>query len=416
MSNLDRFKTLILKNKLRISLDSRIISKNCYFVPIKGEVFDGHRFVDQALKNRAAGILEEKELYELVKFKLNSVKPKIIGVTGSSGKTTVTGFLNTIFSAKYKTCLGYLNTKLGLSTNVINDMRMDCEYFIAEMGMDHTGELEDTTKLIPPDIAMITTINETHLEKLKTLKNIVEAKFEIAKHIKPRGLLVLNFDNKLIRQYALKRNFRHKKVWFSSKDYNYKGFRVLGDHNKSNLMGCVAIAKISGFNESTLRRIIPKLTSPKGRLNALAGKNGCVLLDDTYNASPASTITALEALANFQSKRKIVILGDMLELGRYEVKGHRLVAEKINSIKPDILVTVGALGKIIFKYSRIPNKQHLDKSTDIRKLKKTTYPQKGDVILIKGSQGARMEKITEYFLKKSDKPENVLVRQDPRWT
>ena len=162
-----------MNKNIKVCLDSRLIKPGDYFVPVVGENFDGHKFIDQVLEKGASGIIEEKELYEISTNKLNRINPIVIAVTGSVGKSTTVNFLNILLSEKFSVCVGTLNTKLGLATNIVNDMNDDCEIFLAECGMDRPGELFDTGEFIKPDVVMITNISESHIEKLGSLITVI---------------------------------------------------------------------------------------------------------------------------------------------------------------------------------------------------------------------------------------------------
>ncbi|MBD3366440.1 UDP-N-acetylmuramoyl-tripeptide--D-alanyl-D-alanine ligase [candidate division WWE3 bacterium] len=424
----NKLKTLIKESKLSVCLDSRQIKKGDYFIPVVGENHDGHRFIEAALKNGAAGVIEENELYDLARFKISLIKPKIIGVTGSSGKTTTTQFIYQLLATKHSTTLGHLNTKLGLAVDTINEMNLDCKYFIAEMGMDRAGELEETTELFSPNVAVITTINETHMEKLGSLEKIAKAKFGIAKNLKKEGTLILNADNEAIQNYVKRHRPKVDLLWFSLKDSDdinpkklnkdiFKNFKIPGEHNKSNLLASLSVLKALNEPIDNYIEQITQLQLPKGRLTKLEGINNSVILDDTYNANPESTKAALKVLDEIKGKRKIAVLGNMLELGDYEKEGHEKVGEAVTQAKVDFLVTVGDLGEIISKTAQVNRKIHLDKSTDFKEAldKGEVKIKEGDVFLVKGSQGARMEKITEVLLANPGRDRAKLVRQDVRW-
>lgn len=422
MASID--KTQILEGNFRVCLDSRLVKSGEYFVAVKRERFDGHDFVDAALKNGAVGVIEEEELYDLTKFKLSHINPNIVGVTGSSGKSTTVRFITQILARKYTVCEGELNTKLGLSVNVINDITLDCEVFVAEMGMDDVGEIAATTELFPPDIAVITTINEAHLEKLDNLEAIGQAKFEIVEGLKPGGVSILNYDNELIRKLA--GSIDTRSIWFglteeadvNPSNVDLSNLQVLGEHNILNALAAVTVAKQLQVSDSVISDALKILRLPKGRLNVIDGVNESTLIDDSYNASPISTLYALDTLATHPGERKIAIFGDMLELGSFTREGHQQVATRINELAIDVLVTVGDLGRIIYdhvngleveKYS-IPTAN--DFSEDwVKKL----LIRSGDAILIKGSQGARMEKITKILMQEPERAKNLLIRQDARW-
>jgi UDP-N-acetylmuramyl pentapeptide synthase len=173
------------------------------------------------------------------------------------------------------------------------------------------------------------------------------------------------------------------------------------------------------MKKKTIETSFSKLTLPKGRLNQLKGRNNSLLLDDTYNANPQSTIFALQELVGMTkgSGRRIAIIGDMLELGDFEKDGHKAVANKINELEIDMVVTVGKLGKIIFDNINIEQKFHLDQANEMKELlnEDVFSLQKNDVVLLKGSQGVRMERITKLLMKNPEKAPDLLVRQDARW-
>ncbi len=421
----EELKNLTLNNQIKVTTDTRKLKKGDYYVPIVGEKHDGKMYINRALELGARGVLEEQTLYELVKIKLDLINPKIIGITGSSGKTTVTHFLNQLLSTTHKTCLGSLNTKLGLSMNVINDMNLDCEIFIAEMGMDREHELFETTELFNPHVAVITTINEAHLSKLKTIDNIVKAKFEISSHMSPDGVLVLNADNTLISNYRNPKAVSNI-IWFgiestlasvTPKLFDAEILRVPGKHNLYNALATLSAIKGLGFGLDIYVSKLGELSLPKGRLILLDGINGSKLLDDTYNANPESTCAAIDVLSETPAARKIAILGDMRELGDFEILGHKKVADYLSESVISLLITVGELGKVIYDNAKIINKFHIDSSEEFNNLleRNQVIFQDGDLILIKGSQGVRMEKITKRLLKFPETAGDVLVRQDASW-
>lgn len=411
----------INKGNLKVCLDSRLIKPGEYFVAVAGEVTDGHKYIENAIKNGAKGWIEENDLYNIAKYKIKKIKPIVIGITGSTGKSSVTAFLAQLLASKFSVAKGGLNTKLGLSTEVINNISSDCQVFVAEMGMDGPGQIEEITKLYPPHIAVLTTINKTHAEKLGAIKNIAIAKSEILKYMNKNDVLVVNKDNKYTCNIG--RKFIGKAIWFGYEDlskctYDFSRFKPLGIHNKLNLLACICVAEEIGMSKNEIQNQIPKIIAPKGRLNIISGIKGSNLIDDTYNASPVSTRYAIDTLVDFPSTRRIAILGDMLELGTTEVLEHKKIGNYIAEKRVDVFVGVGLLMKNAVKAAK---KQgiicySLNKSTDF---KKTLLPKinvrHGDTVLVKGSQGIRMEKITEVLMNEPKKVQKLLVRQDVRW-
>ena len=426
MTDLAKCKKQILNSLFKVCLDSRLVKHGEYFVAIKGENNDGHKYIKDVLSKGSSGVLEDFELFDLARFKLSHIKPLIIGVTGSTGKSSVTSLITQMLETKYSVCKGSLNTKLGLSVDTINNMPLNCEVFIAEMGMDDLGQIKEMTDMFKPHIAVITTINQTHAEKLGNIENIVKAKAEILENMEHDDVAILNKDNRYTRK--IRRKFKGKVLWFGenpSAHYNLNsldmsGFRLLGKLNKLNLLASIAVCEEAGMRENEIANVIPKLTALKGRLNIIEGINDNVLIDDTYNSSPASSNFALDVLADFKGKRKrkIAILGDMLELGQFQKRYHIKLGEYVLKKKIDVLVTVGKL--IEFTNKAVQGHKiktyHISSSDmfDSEVIPKLEI-KKGDVILIKGSQGIRMEKITKVLMKRPKDAEKLLVRQDIGW-
>lgn len=406
-------------SNIKVCLDSRLIKPKEYFIPIKGEKSDGHNYIKAAIDNGAAGVIEESELYKITKEKLDNVCPIIIGVTGSSGKTTVTNFLFQILREKHACCLGSLNTKLGLSVNVINDMPSDCKYFIAEMGMDRAGELTETTSMFPPDISVITTINQVHLEKLGSIEAIADAKAEILYGMKKDGTAVLCKENKYVENIGEKFIIAGGKVIWYSHDTKIEGIEIpknlLGIHNKRNAVCTAYVCKILGIDYKEINEGLTKLKLPKGRLNIISGINGSTIIDDTYNANPESTKYALEVLQEYKGKRKIAVLGSMLELGNTSEDLHSLIGKQVSELGIDLLVTVGTEARAISNNAKGVTSIHLDNSDNRDDLIKFINPSINDAILVKGSQGLRMEKIVKELMANPNDALTLLVRQDSRW-
>lgn len=411
---------------MHVTLDSRLIKPGDYFVPVVGETTDGHKYIDLALKNGAVGVIEEDELYKIAEKKLQKINPKIVAVTGSVGKSTTKDFILKLLSTKFIVCDGYLNTKLGLATNVVNEMKDDCEIFVAECGMDRKGELLETGKFLNPDIVVLTNISESHMEKLGSIEAIMEAKAELVQTIKPDGLGVFNETNEYVKRVAEKYSPTNKIFYgikFSSLIEKCYGLD-LPTHYKLNLQATYEVAKFLGVSDELLESAIQSIQSPKGRLCKLIGINNSVIFDDTYNASPESTVAALKYVCDFSNNnnfsRKIAILGGMLELGSFEDEGHKKVGDAIIDYQFDVAVLVGDLAQKYLNSSKLISSQiPILKFKDSADAGDKIIPQLNiscsDVILVKGSQGIRMEKVVEKLLKDPSQAPKLLVRQDLRW-
>lgn len=424
MTNIEKCKNLILNNSFKVSLDSRLIKKGEYFVAVKGEKHDGHKFIDEVLAKGALGVLEVSDLYELVKYKMEIIKPVIIGITGSTGKTSVTNYTTQILSTKYNVCKGSLNTKLGLSVDVINNMNLDCKFFVAEMGMDALGQIKDMVSMFPPHIGVITTINETHIEKLGSIENIALAKSEILSNSTENDTAVLNFNN--LYTSKIGKEFKGRVIWFGDNkeaDFNLENTdlsksKLLGHHNKVNLLAVIAVCSQVGMSWEDIEKALPFLSNPKGRLNIIEGITDSTIIDDTYNSSPESCRAAIDVLSEFPKKNKIAVLGDMLELGDFSLNSHKKVGEYLQNKDIKILVTVGKLSVEIANGAKdhVSEIYSIETWEDFEGIKEKLKIDEETVVLVKASQGIRLEKVTKMLMKNPEKASELLVRQDERWS
>lgn len=408
---------------MRVSQDTRTIKKGEWFVPVKGEQYDGHDFIPAALEKGAAGILEEEELYQLAGDKIRKLWPKVIAVTGSYGKTTTKEAIGEVLSGKFGVLRtkGNLNTPLGVAIEVINNLRPDHEIFVAEVGMDRLGEIEQSCTIIKPQVGVITAVGEMHLEKLGTLGNIKKAKSELLKALPLDGVAVLNYDDANVREVA--KIFDGRKIWygFSQKaDANLtdiKDFKLelLGEGNKYAALAAYAVGRVFGVSKGRISEALRDLKPQKGRLNLLPGKNGTKIIDDTYNAGPRSLEASLVVLGNLPARRRVAILGDMLELGRLEERAHRETI-RVALAAADHCILVGPrYAKAYLALGPTKTAETVKDAQEAMEAVEKLGLKDGDVVLVKGSQGMRMEKVVKVLLKDETKAPKLLVRQDPRW-
>jgi UDP-N-acetylmuramoyl-tripeptide--D-alanyl-D-alanine ligase len=293
--------------------------------------------------------------------------------------------------------------------------------------MDKRGELKQTGTLLNSDIVVLTNISQSHMEKLGSLQNIIKAKGELLKSVKKTGTIYINGDNENTLK-ALK--------YSNTKDVRYYGkndikllannHNLLGDHNIINAVCAYKIAHDQGVDRSQLNKQLTRLKTPKGRLRLLKGVKKSVLIDDTYNSSPLSATYAIKAVADYHRKnklkgRKIAVLGGMLELGKFENEGHRLVGNELVMNGFNEVVLVGKLAKKYDYDNQLTNsdlKTYMskDNKTTIKLIKSNIKPEKGDILLFKASQGIRLEKTLEKILYNQKLSNKLLVRQDKRWS
>lgn len=413
-------------HKIQVALDGRLIKKHEYFVPVVGENFDGHDFIDQALKNGAAGVIEESELYKLAANKLTDIGPIVIAITGSLGKSTTRKFIAESLRIKYKVVQGDLNTKLGLATNIINNLSADSEYFIAECGMDRPGELLDTGNFLKPYVVVLTNVNESHYMYFDSINEIVKGKADLLRTVNKNGRVYINWDSKYARRTVKYSNTKNI-TKYSSKDISLLPDKLsfIGEHNLLNLSVAYKIAIDEGVDKTKLDKVAKKIKTPKGRMQILKGINESTIIDDSYNASaPEAVIKSLNAAKEYFDKnlngRFIAILGGMAELGRYSKRAHKKVAKEIIKTKPDYILLSGELAKIYDAGHTLSDSEYeLKIFSDHEKvvvfIRNEVKPTKKDLFFFKGSQTTRLEKIIELLLKDPTKAKSLLPRQDARW-
>jgi len=403
------------------------------------------------------------------KILLKRKKPEIIAITGSAGKTTTKELIGHVLAAEFdvlSSTEGY-NTELGaplilfkekVPTN-INSIRKWFlivmrsylkalfvkdypEKIIIEMGADKPGDINYLVRVFKPDKAIVLTVLPVHTENFKNIENVAREKEMLALGIKRDGKVFLNEDDKIVSKMRTCKGVQLVRFGTSSNsDYQAKNIKIdftgismdIYERDKKHsikarlygrqmvypLLAAIAVARSEHIS---FQKIDKKLTTVKpfrGRMNILEGVRGSIIIDDTYNANPVSTLYALEFMSS-QQGRKIAVLGTMGELGEYEKKGHVEVGEAAAEVS-DILVTVGDIaGKYIaeaaegkgMKKEKI--KIFNNSSMAGEYLKKVI--REGDIILLKGSQNAaRMEKAVEIILKDKSKADKLLVRQSEFW-
>lgn len=417
-------------------------------------------------------------LWLLAKLTLKKYKPEIISITGSVGKTSTKEAIYSVLSSKWNTRRNIKNynneigvplTILGLETagsSVLHWIKNLVKAFvrlflyqkypeklILEWGADKPGDIKYLSKLISCDIAVITSIQPVHLEFFRGIDHIAREKEHILDSLKKKdGIAVLNCDNRYIKEISERTKYRKLTYGFSDEanvkaddviisckdilkeDFvygtsfkvYYKGNtvpiklnKVLGRHQVYAALAATACGLIFDMNLVEISQALEKYISPPGRLNLLKGIKNTVILDDTYNASPASTKAALKVFQEINTDgRKIAILGDMLELGVYSEQGHIEVGRLIPDIC-DILVVVGYKAQFI-KEGAIEEGMSEDKIFEFDSSQKAgefiqNKLQKNDVILVKGSQAMRMERAVKEIMAEPEKAEKLLVRQDKMW-
>lgn len=430
-----------------ISIDSRTIHKNDFFIPIRGERFDGHKFIDEAVENGAVGVILSKvdhtpkkeiviikvedtlsALQSIASYYRKKLQSLVIGITGSSGKTITKNFTFNILKNIGKTYMSKesYNNEIGVPLTIVGADE-DTDFLILEMAMRNKGDLSLLSKIAEPEIGLITNIGWAHIGRLGSREAIMEAKSEIFEYMKEDGYALLNGDDEYsLRIYDLLPK-KFNKLSFGFGENNHIQGVFLEKTNKEvtllikfpnqkeitlripllpkniyrNLLGALGIAWViePEYIESIDRTF--NFYFPKQRLNVKETKNGIIVIDDTYNANPDSVKTAIEFLEIYPSYgRKFILLGDMLELGDYSLQAHEEVIKEALEKKFDLIFLFGEeIGKA---YENIGESQKEEKVIYAKErkeieeiLKKVLQPK--DVILIKGSRGMKMEAFVEFL-------------------
>lgn len=418
----------------RVTQDSREIRPGDYFVACRGEHVDGHEFISDALERGAAGVLEEDDLFELAKQKLAEFDPIVVGITGSVGKTTTKEAVAAVLAQKYKVLKspGNVNVRRSLSIYVLNELTLAHDILVVEMAMDRFGEIGEICETVKPNIAVLTSISETHLEKLGTIERIKETKAEILDALNDKGVAVLNGDDAHVRDISSRapgkvvwfglgqrKGFTGTAFWAEDIKINFSGtsFRLIKSSNsQDNILREIELSVLGegavyaslaaaamwaalDLNFFQIKNGLTKLEQVPQRMNLVKSKRGFWVLDDSYNASDVSTISALDTLERLPG-RKIAVLGDMLELGKYEKAAHEGVGKKAAEVA-DMIIAVGNLGKLIGKSARKAGLSPVyfanDNSEAVEILESDIGLEQNDIILVKASRGAKMEEIVAHL-------------------
>lgn len=425
-----------------VSTDSRTIGHGKIFFALKGERFDGHDYLENAIESGCSAAVISKEpgsvialarnkgvaviktentltaLQDFAAYYISLFNIYKIGVTGSTGKTTTKEMLYWILSEKYKTIrnLGNFNNEIGLPLSIFN-IEESTEAAIFEMGMDHPGEIHRLAEIVRPNAAVITNIGLSHIKHLGSRENILKAKMEITDFFKTGDVLVVNNDNDMLSSalykggYSVIRVGRNKaaEVRITGEKDNGEGgiefdliknsvsyrYRIgtPGMHNASNAALAVAVSACFGISPEQAAEGLSKLPYTDKRLH-IEEINGIKIIDDTYNASPDSMRAAINVLVSFQEKRKIAILGDMFELGDKEEEYHFEVGEYASHAGVDVVISVGKnAGHISLGARSCGTKAIHFETKDLLKGVLAQWIRVGDAVLVKGSRGMAMDEI-----------------------
>lgn len=418
-----------------VSIDSRTIRPGDLFVAIKGERFDGHNFINQAIVRGAAAVvcqgygayaknipfIKVKDttvaLGDIANYHRKRFSIPVIAVTGSNGKTTTKDMLSWILGAEF--CVlknsGTKNNCIGLPLTLL-ELNKSHDICIVEIGTNHFGEVETLSRIAQPTIGVITNIGPSHLEFLKNSYGVYREKIKLFRHLEIPAIGLINSDDALLRKaiknkslsfmfsFGIKNNadFRACDIKLSGTklEFRFKDRRIIlntvGTQNVYNALAAIAVARVFGLSLERICKRLKNFKFPEGRLKFI-NKNGVNFIDDTYNSNPLSLDCALDTLRNLKIRgRKIFIMGDMRELGGSKAAFHRNAAFKINR-SCDCVITVGDLAKITALELRNmrSNGNNIFTCDSAKSAKDTLFnfvlPGRRDIVLVKGSRKLMLE-------------------------
>ncbi|MCL2155181.1 MAG: UDP-N-acetylmuramoyl-tripeptide--D-alanyl-D-alanine ligase [Leptospirales bacterium] len=430
-----------------ISTDSREIGENTLFIPLIGETFDGHDFIDELLLNKKIPcFLAMKQGYEqsalssetalilcndtlsalgkIGKYHRDRFNPITIAVTGTNGKTTTKELIYLILSSKYKTLknIENYNNEIGVPFTLLK-LDESYEAAVIEMGMNHKGEIEKLSLMASPDIGVITNIGAGHLEFLGSMENVAFAKSEIVKGMKQGSTLIVNRDTEcfhIIEKIAGEHKIKlytfglgssadlypeSYKLYSTKTEVIYNGrlisFPLYGKHNVYNILAALSVAKVLNIDIAEVSDSISHFTNVGGRSEII--EREFTVIDDTYNSNPSSSLFAIESICDvFPKRRKIVVLADMKELGESSSVYHVKVGEFAGARKFDLLIFYGEMAEYYEKGALSAGADSsavkiFDSKDDIVIFLKD-YLKENDVVLIKGSRAMKMEYVVSKII------------------
>jgi len=422
-----------------ISTDSRNMLPGALFVPLRGERFDGHDYLSQAVKNGAAACLSEeviqglsvpvvrvantlRALGDLAAAYRLQLKGPLVAVTGSAGKTTTKEMLASILAEVgpgLKTA-GNFNNLIGLPLTLFR-LQPEHQWAVLEMGTSSLGEIERLTEIAAPSIGVITNIGPAHLETLHGLDGVSRAKGELFAGLHG-GTAIINLDDARVASLPVangvakftygvhpQAQVRAEAIVVTTDAVSFKllcrdwstavKLKVAGQHNVANALAAAAAAMILEIPQKKIVAGLEKFVAPQGRMNYFPLPCGGVLLDDSYNANPLSVAAALDALAGLKGHgRRVAVLGDMLELGPEAKQLHQQVGRRVAEVA-DLLVAVGDFAGDLCQGAAAGGmaKDQLVQVADAAQAAEYLHEKQrsGDRILVKGSRGVRLDRLVD---------------------
>lgn len=420
-----------------VSTDTRTLAPGALFVALKGPAHDGHDHVVSAFEKGAAAAVVERPidatgatlivpdclewLQDTARRQCAAWGGQVVAVTGSAGKTTAKDAIAAVLATSLRTgkTSGNFNNHIGVPLSVLN-LPCDAEVAVLEMGMNHTGEIRHLATIAPPNVAVVTNVGTAHMEAFDSIEEIALAKRELVEALSPKGTAVLNADDARVRAFAeihagptlFYGLSEHAQIRAADVTYGARStrFTVGGVAYETRLparggvlaaLAAIAVGRVYGIQDQLMQDAIAALEPPKMRLERIE-RNGMVIWNDCYNSNPEAAMMMLDLLAETPATRRIAVLGEMLELGRWSKALHSDVGIHAARCGISVLVGVHGAASSMVEAARdagLPASatRFFDHPHEAGAFVKS-IAQDGDALLFKGSRGTRVELALEEFL------------------
>jgi UDP-N-acetylmuramoyl-tripeptide--D-alanyl-D-alanine ligase len=414
-----------------ITIDSRNVIPNSIFFALNGDHFDGNQFAAEALEKKAAyAVIDDpskmtgnryilvpdtlRALQQLAGMHRSNIKAKIIGITGSNGKTTTKELIGRVLSSAFKTVItqGNLNNHIGVPLTILS-LREDTAFAVVEMGANHPGEIAGLCRIARPEFGLITNIGKAHLEGFGSFEGVIKAKSELYDFIRQHnGLIFVNMDNQLLCTLS---NGMRLSTYGSDKNAGCRGeiaerdpylsvawsrgplnglirTKLCGDYNFENVMAALCIGLYFGISPEQIEQAVSDYNPENNRSQWIRSDRNVLILD-AYNANPSSMKAALNNFHKIDAPSKTIILGDMMELGEYSLGEHREIIALVRKLFFSNVFVVGE----IFSRAAYGGNEVCFANTNEAELWFRDHPLSGTTILIKGSRKMQLENLTNLF-------------------
>lgn len=427
-------------------IDSRLIQKNDFFVPIKGEITDGHKYIIDTVNKGAIGFFINKNIEDKNKIIDKSIKINneiciievedtfkalynagkynreknidipVIAITGSVGKTSTREMISSVLKQRYNVLTTEKNYNSLIGVPIMSLKIDNQDICVLEAGVDHFNEMDLLSEVLKPDVCIITNIGTAHIGTFKTSENILREKIQITNHIKGNLKLIVNEDNTYLSHIEDNVKYTVEKIGMDSVkniiiDENNIEFitriygkeekisiNALGNHNIYNSLFAIKVAEIFNLKNEEIIKGIREYRNFSRRLEKKYTKNNVLLIDDTYNASIDSMKSGLITVNNIKANKRIAVLGDMFDLGKKAEEIHKILSDVFELLDYDYLFTIGDMAKNISDGAkRFMDEDKIiwfnDKEKLIKTIEKIARP--GDVIYMKASNGMNFNKLID---------------------